>query len=63
MHPTFRVLGQELVRWIVWYERHLPGWAFIRTESTLLHATPATVLGPPTITALVRILGSEKPPG
>jgi hypothetical protein len=56
-NPTYRVLGEELMRGIVWYGGSLLGWSFILTESTVLPATPVTVLGLPAITALVLSLG------
>lgn len=51
-HPRYRVLGEELLRGVVWYGGSLFGWALILSESTVLPATPATVLGLPAVTAL-----------
>ena len=51
-YPKYRVLGEELLRGVVWYGGSLLGWAFILSESTVLPSTPATVLGLPAVTAL-----------
>lgn len=56
-HPRYRVLGEELLRGVVWYAGSLIGWAFILTESSLLAATPVTALGLPALTALGLSLG------
>jgi hypothetical protein len=50
--PQYRVLGEELLRGVVWYGGSLLGWAFILSSSTVLLATPVTVLGLPALTAL-----------
>lgn len=55
-HPTYHVLGEELLRGVVWYGGSLLGWAFILSESTVLPSTPGTVLGLPTVTALGLVL-------
>lgn len=51
-NPTYYVLGEELMRGVVWYGGSLLGWAFILTSSTVLPTTPGTALGLPAITAL-----------
>jgi len=50
--PKYQILGEELMRGVVWYGGSLLGWSFILTSSTVLPATPVTVLGFPAITAL-----------
>ena len=40
------------MRGVVWYGGSFLGWSFILTSSTVLPATPVTVLGFPAITAL-----------
>lgn len=50
--PTYRVLGEELMRGIVWYGGSLLGWAVILTSSTVLPTTAWTALGLPVVTAL-----------
>jgi len=50
--PKYRILGEELMRGVVWYGGSLLGWSFILTSSTVLPATPVTALGFPAITAL-----------
>lgn len=51
-YPRYHVLGEELMRGVVWYGGSLLGWALILTESTVLPATPVTALGLPAVTAL-----------
>ena len=51
-NPRYRVLGEELLRGVVWYGGSLLGWALILSESTILPSAPWTVLGLPAITAL-----------
>lgn len=51
-NPRYRVLGEELLRGVVWYGGSLLGWALILSESTILPLAPWTVLGLPVITAL-----------
>ena len=55
--PRYRILGEELMRGVVWYGGSLLGWAFILTESSMLPATPVTALGLPVLTALGLSLG------
>jgi len=55
-HPKYGVLGEELLRGVVWYGGSLLGWAFILSESTILPSTPATFLGLPAVTALGLVL-------
>lgn len=55
--PKYHVLGEELMRGVVWYGGSLLGWAFILTESSMLPATPVTALGLPALTALGLSLG------
>jgi len=50
--PTYQILGEELMRGVVWYGGSLFGWSIILSSSTLLPATPVTVLGLPAVTAL-----------
>lgn len=50
--PRYRVLGEELMRGVVWYGGSLLGWAFIITESQILPATPTTAIGLPAFSAL-----------
>lgn len=50
--PTYRVMGEELMRGIVWYGGSLLGWAIILSSSSVLPTTPWTVLGLPAATAL-----------
>jgi len=50
--PAYQILGEELMRGVVWYGGSLLGWSFILTSSTVLPATPVTALGFPAITAL-----------
>lgn len=54
--PKYHILGEELMRGVVWYGGSLLGWSFILTSSTVLPATPVTVLGLPAITALILTL-------
>lgn len=49
---TYHVVGEELLRGVVWYGGSLLGWAFILTSTTSLPTTPVTALGLPAITAL-----------
>lgn len=55
-NPTYRVLGEELLRGVVWYGASIFGWAFIITSAAAVPATPATVLGLPAVTALALVL-------
>lgn len=50
--PKYDVLGEELLRGVAWYALSLFAWAFILSSSTLVSATPVTVLGLPAVTAL-----------
>ena len=52
---TYHVVGEELMRGIVWYGGSLLGWALI-TTSSVLPATAFTVVGLPVLTALGLIL-------
>lgn len=56
-HPKYRVLGEELMRGVVWYGGSLFGWSFIISSSPILQASPATTLGLPAVTALLLSLG------
>lgn len=51
-NPTYWILGEELMRGVVWYGGSLLGWSFILSSSTVLSSTPITVLGLPALTAL-----------
>lgn len=51
-HPTYRILGEELMRGVVWYGASLVGWAILIDASSVLPATAATVFGLPVATAL-----------
>lgn len=51
--PRYYVVGEELMRGVAWYGMSLFGWAFILSSSSILPATPATVLGLPAVTTLV----------
>jgi hypothetical protein len=51
-YPAYRILGEELMRGVVWYGGSLLGWAFILTESTTIPTTSATTMGLPPVTAL-----------
>lgn len=50
--PRYRVLGEELMRGVVWYGGSLLGWAIILSSTSVLPTTAWTVLGPPAVTAL-----------
>lgn len=50
--PTYSVLGEELMRGVVWYGGSLLGWAFILSSTTVLPSIWFTLLGLPAITAL-----------
>ena len=49
-YPRYRILGEELMRGVVWYGGGLFGWSIIISESRVLQATPVTVLGLPAVT-------------
>lgn len=53
----YRVLGDELLRGVVWYGASLFGWSVVVTSSDGVPATPATAFGLPAITALAIALG------
>jgi len=55
-NPTYRVLGAELMRGVVWYGGSIFGWSVVLSSSTVLSATPVTVLGLPAVTALCLVL-------
>lgn len=48
----YRVLGDELLRGVVWYGGSLFGWSIVVTSSNAVPATPFTTLGLPALTAL-----------
>lgn len=48
----YRVLGDELLRGVVWYGGSLFGWSLIVTSSDAVPATPVTAFGLPALTAL-----------
>lgn len=50
--PKYRVLGEELLRGVVWYGASLFGWSLLLTSTSALSATPTTALGLPAVTAL-----------
>lgn len=50
--PRYDVLGEELLRGVVWYGASLVGWSIAIASSPALPATPPTVLGLPLLTAL-----------
>lgn len=53
---TYRVVGEELMRGIVWYFGSLVGWSLLTTQTSALSATAFTVVALPTLTALGIIL-------
>lgn len=50
--PAHRVLGEELLRGVVWYGASLLGWALVLSSTDAIPATAATALGLPAATAL-----------
>lgn len=50
--PRYVVLGEELMRGVVWYGGSLFGWALILSSTPVLPSTAGTVLGLPAVTAL-----------
>lgn len=50
--PGYTVLGEELLRGVVWYGASLFAWAMILGSSSVLPVTAWTVLGLPALTAL-----------
>lgn len=50
--PRYHVLGEELLRGVVWYFGSLVGWSVIITTSTVVPVTPTTAFGLPVLTAL-----------
>ena len=50
--PRYRVLGEELMRGVVWYGGCILGWAILLSSTSVLATTAWTVLGLPTVTAL-----------
>lgn len=49
---SYRVVGEELLRGVVWYFGSLVAWAVIVTETSALTSSPFTVFGLPALTAL-----------
>lgn len=51
-HTTsYRVVGEELLRGVVWYGGSLLGWSLVLDRTSLVAATPATLVGLPGLTA------------
>jgi hypothetical protein len=48
---TYRVIGEELMRGVAWYFVSLVGWSVLISQTSVLSATPFTVLGLPALTA------------
>lgn len=49
---SYRVVGEELLRGVVWYGGSLLGWSLVFTETSLIDATPAAFVGLPALTAV-----------
>lgn len=49
---SYRVVGEELRRGIVWYAGSLVGVAFLISETSVLSSSPVTVFGIPALMAL-----------
>lgn len=48
----YRLVGDELLRGVVWYGASVFGWSLVITSADLFPATPFTAVGLPALTAL-----------
>lgn len=48
---SYRVVGEELMRGVVWYGGSLLGWSILVTETSLVAASPFVLVGLPALTA------------